>query len=273
MSLFAICAGKGRPGVTTTAVALNAVWSPPKRVVVAGFDVAGDDLAPRFNLASTPGVLTLASAARRGLSDDDVAHNAQIILGGIEVLVGPSLPEQAQALSAMWSPLAGALANLAGTDVVADCGRLGAGSAIGMVMLHAAVTLVVVRPTKEGLAHTEAALPALNGSPAEVALVVVGEARAANQVEVALRLPVAGVVADDPRAAAILEGQPGKLSYLRRSLLIRSARALAANLGALGAPDEEDLDVELGRAAEAYWPSSNGRVAVAADHDGSADHG
>ena len=46
MALIAVAADKGAPGVTTTALALAAVW--PRPVLLAECDPAGGDLVYRF---------------------------------------------------------------------------------------------------------------------------------------------------------------------------------------------------------------------------------
>src|SRR5258708_11342673 len=71
MALIAIAADKGAPGVTTTALALAAVW--PRPVLLAECDPAGGDLVYRLPAADGSrldprrGLLSLAVAARRGL--------------------------------------------------------------------------------------------------------------------------------------------------------------------------------------------------------------
>ena len=71
MSMVALASAKGAPGVTTTAVALGAVW--PRRVLVAECDPAGGDLAARFRLPPEPNLVALGMAARHGqLTVEDV---------------------------------------------------------------------------------------------------------------------------------------------------------------------------------------------------------
>ena len=70
MALIAIAADKGSPGVTTTSVALAAVW--PRRVLLAEADPAGGDLVYRSAgahggvLNPNSGLLSLAATARHG---------------------------------------------------------------------------------------------------------------------------------------------------------------------------------------------------------------
>ena len=55
MSLVVVSAGKGSPGVTTTALALSAVW--PRPALLMECDPAGGDL-PYFMPAADGGVLS-----------------------------------------------------------------------------------------------------------------------------------------------------------------------------------------------------------------------
>jgi hypothetical protein len=138
-------------------------------------------------------------------------------------------------------------------DVVADCGRLGPGAPTLPLLRHAAVLLLVARATVDSVAHARDRLAALAGrlgdggvaGPA-LGMVLVTPPRqsgaAAEQVgEVlrAARLPaeVLGTIADDPKAARLLSGRwTGRLGG---SLLVRSARQLAAGLHARVADERE----------------------------------
>jgi hypothetical protein len=119
--VVALASAKGSPGVTTAAVALGAVW--PYEVLVAECDPQGGDLAARFRLPPTPGLLSLGSVARRSLDAGDVLAATQRLPGGLQVLLGPPWAEQARALGRLWSALPPALAQL-DADVLVDCGRL-----------------------------------------------------------------------------------------------------------------------------------------------------
>ena len=92
MALIAIAADKGSPGVTTSALALAAVW--PRRVLLAETDPAGGDLVYRSRAAHggtldpNSGMLSLAATARRGLAAEQLWDHAQPLTGGLDVLVG-----------------------------------------------------------------------------------------------------------------------------------------------------------------------------------------
>src|SRR3984885_11675255 len=130
MALIVIAADKGAPGVTTTALALAAVW--PRPVLLAECDPSGGDLVYRFpaaqggSLDPRRGLVTLAGAARRGLHPGQLWEHTQKMAGGLDVLTGVTNAEQGAGLGTLWGPLGGLFAAMSGGDVIADCGRLGA---------------------------------------------------------------------------------------------------------------------------------------------------
>src|SRR5258708_38668095 len=92
MALIAVAADKGSPGVTTSAVALAAVW--PRPVLLAECDPAGGDIVYRLpgadgtRLDPRRGLLSLAVAARRGLQPSQVGGHAQKLHGGLYGVAG-----------------------------------------------------------------------------------------------------------------------------------------------------------------------------------------
>ncbi|GAA1851945.1 hypothetical protein [Actinomadura bangladeshensis] len=277
MALIALAADKGAPGVTTAAVALGAVW--PRPVLVAECDQAGGDLVYRLPAAAqsgdgdgdggmlnpSRGLLSLAATARRGLRPDQIAEHCQRLVGGLDVLVGLTNAEQAQAMTWLWGPLGRAFAGLAPVDVIADCGRLGAGTPLTDLMREADMVVLLTRATLEQVAHLRERVGALTeelrggppigvlvladprdfrGSVAEVDRIIAG-ARGRGQAPDPAPGPaqgppppgvtVLGGLALDPKGADLLSGQWG--GRLDRSLLIRSAREVAADLvGRLAPP-------------------------------------
>jgi len=233
MSVVAFASAKGSPGVTTTAVAVAGSWPSGRRVLLAEFDTAGGDLAPRFGLQADPGVVELGSAHRRGLTAETIWAHTQSLPGGIPVLVGPPSPEQAVALREFWTAAGPAMAGLPDTDVIVDCGRVGPNSPVVEVLHYAAIVVLVVRPDFEGIRHLRARL-ARRLTNARTAVVLVGDRPySAAEVGEVIEANVAAVLADDPRAAALLGGHPGNQGTLRRSALMRSARELSLALATI----------------------------------------
>src|SRR6266496_4025299 len=144
MALIAIAADKGSPGVTTTSVALAAVW--PRPVLLAECDPAGGDLVYRLpggdgqRLDSRRGLLSLAVAARRGLRPHQVWEHVQKLRGGLDVQPGAMLSagDPGQDVQAAALPQA---------DVIADCGRIGVDGPYYDFLAHAAAVVMITRAT------------------------------------------------------------------------------------------------------------------------------
>ena len=246
MSVIALASAKGSPGVTTVALALAAVWS--RRVLVAECDPAGGDLACWFGLPSTPGMLSLAPAARRRLSPADVWAHVQVVSGSLPVLLGLVRPDQASALGPLWQALPAGFAEI-GADVLVDCGRLDVAPPTLPLLRAADVTVLVARPDAAGIAHAEPRLRMLAHAGVTTSVVLVGERpyRAAEVhaalAERGIAMGVLGAVAEDRAAAKRLAGAPRSERALGRSLLIRSARLLADALDSRLARPVDDREV------------------------------
>ncbi|MEU6120677.1 hypothetical protein [Streptomyces sp. NPDC047123] len=258
MALIALAADKGSPGVTTAAVALAAVW--PRRVLVAETDPAGGDLVYRSAAAHggplnpNTGMLSIAATARRGLVPDQLWDHTQPLSGGLEVLVGLGIAEQAAGLAGLWPTLGRAFAQLADSpqapaDVIADCGRISGDGPVVELFPHAALVLLVSRTEPEAIARVRdraAALAAkLHGGPrgaASLAQPLIGvlliadpatSGKLVHQVNDMLMAAqtgarVVGTLADDPAGADQLAGR--RRGRLDKSLLIRSARKVTVDL-------------------------------------------
>jgi len=243
MSLIAVCADKGSPGVTTTALALAAVWPSPVGLVEA--DPSGSDLAVRLtdgrgvlDLVDQPNLLTFAAAARSRPAADLLWQHCQDTSGGLPVLRGLTSAEQAAGLLRLWPLLAEALAGTGGGDVIADLGRLLPGSAAVPVAAAADVVVVVAAGTTEGLVHLRERAHGLVAVTRQVAVVLVASDRyghaavdAAAQMldRDGLPVPVAGFLAMDLKAVAAL--QRGERSgRVGLSMLVRSAGQVAVAL-------------------------------------------
>ncbi|WP_245790642.1 hypothetical protein [Streptomyces monashensis] len=258
MALIALAADKGSPGVTTAAVALAAVW--PRRVLLAETDPAGGDLVYRSTAAHggplnpNTGLLSIAATARRGLVPDQLWDHVQPLSGGLEVLVGLGVAEQAAGLVSLWPTLGRSFAALADSpqapaDVIADCGRVSGDTPAVELFPHAALVLLLSRTEPEALArvrdraaHLSARLHGGSRGAAALATPLVGvvliadpagSGKLVNQVNDMLvhaqtGARVVGTLADDPAGADMLAGR--KRGRLDKSLLVRSARKIAADL-------------------------------------------
>jgi hypothetical protein len=144
------------------------------------------------------------------------------------------------------------------TDVIADCGRLEPGAPSATIARHAQLVVVAARPTLEGVAHLRARLAAPAG-PAPVGVVLIGERPySAAEVEATVGVKVIGVLPQDERAAAMLNGEPGTASKLHRSSLVRSARDLAAAIAGVTRADRPTSPTVV----EPVSPSERNRALV-----------
>jgi cellulose biosynthesis protein BcsQ len=252
MGLYAVCAAKGSPGVSTATVSLGLTWAAP--AVVADLDPAGGDLSLRYRdiegrpLDPDRGLMSLAAAVRRGSEGAHLGEHLQTASGGLPLLVGVSRPEQVTALGTSWQHVAQSLATLPGHDVLADCGRVLPGSATMPVLTRANAILMLTRPTIEELFHLRERLRALTESlrlrdldavPVGVA-VLAGDRDRGSLPDVqrlidAAGLPakVVGAFAIEPKSALAL--RHGLDVNPHKSLLLRSAAAIGEALRALAA--------------------------------------
>jgi hypothetical protein len=246
VALVVVASDKGSPGVTTTALTMAAVW--PRRALLAELDPSGGDVALRLRgprgapLSPEVGLISLAVGVRRGTQPHQVFEHVQRLDGGLEVIVGLATGEQASGLAGLWGPVGQLLDEVPGIDVVADCGRLYAGSPATDVLQYAGAVVLVTRPSIEAVAHLRARAAAVlrdldrrPGRPPVAVVVITGPRDDASpkQIELVLRqaglpVPVLGRIALDPKGAGLLSGE--WIGRLDRSLLVRSARDVAGRL-------------------------------------------
>jgi len=244
MTLITVAAAKGSPGVTTTALALAALW--PRPVLLAECDVAGADIPLRMSAADggvvdpDRGLLSLAAAGRKGLTPELVQAHTQQILGGVEVLVGTRAPEQAVGLSHLWALLGPALDQVAGHDVLADCGRLGPATPQSALLKASKLVIMVCTDEVSSVVHLRERLVALApmldpSSPVgtAIAVAVVADPKrrgAVAQVRETLQrteIPLQAIwhVARDPRGAGFFSGNV--VGRADKTPLVLSARVVA----------------------------------------------
>lgn len=259
MSLVAIASAKGSPGVTTTTLALGALW--PRQVLVVECDTSGADIPLRMAgesggvLDPDRGLLSLAAAGRKGLHPNLVLSHTQRMQGGTEVLVGARVPEQTAGMSGLWPVLGPALDSIEGYDVLADCGRVASGS-VQLPVLRAARLLVLVCTADPGsvihlrervnvLAPTlEPHLP--TGTPIAVAVIAPAKHReAVEQVREVLartEVPLQAVwhIADDRKGAGFFNG--AVLGRADKTMLVKSLRPVTAQAAEVVAPFFESLE-------------------------------
>jgi hypothetical protein len=186
MALIAVTADKGSPGVTTTAVALAAIW--PRPVLLAECDPAGGDLVYRLpgqdgqRLDPHCGLLSLAVAARRGPQTHQVWPHVQKLRGGLDVLHRGDQRRAGRGPGRAWGPVGAALAGLPEADVIADCGRLGPGGRFYDLLAQASAVVMVSKATlgdvvrlRERTAAVAAAVRDRGGPGTGIGVIVVAD--------------------------------------------------------------------------------------------------
>ena len=165
MSLITVAAAKGSPGVTTMSLVLGALW--PRQVLVAECDASGADVPLRMPSADggvidpDRGLLSLAAAGRKGMSADLVLAHSQRIIGGLDVLAGVRVAEQAAGMANLWPVLGAALDSLPGRDVIADLGRIGATTPQSALLRASRMLVVVTRTEPSAVVHVRERLTML----------------------------------------------------------------------------------------------------------------
>jgi hypothetical protein len=237
--MYALVSAGGSPGVTTATVALALTWPAP--IIVAECDPSGGDLLAGLLTGHVPASLGLMAHAIEAGRDSRAAGRslgAQLVpldaKGTKMVLPGLTDPRQAAGLASAWPDIASTLLGQE-ADVLADCGRLDAGPGQPLAILSGARTVaVVLRPT---LRQVWAARPRIEilsqlvGGTSRIVLLLCGlGTHPPREVAHALGVPVAAVLPDDPRSAALLsDGLGGRRTFTSSSLL-RSARAAGSAL-------------------------------------------
>ena len=246
MSTVALFSAKGAPGVTTTAMLVASLW--PRPALLADCDPAGGDVGLRLPapdgrpLDLTRGMLSLLPVARRGIEPAILFEHAQQVVGGGEVIVGVTGPEQAAAaVAAVWGTLAKAFDQLDDHDVIVDLGRLDSTSSVLALAQAADVVACVLDATVAGVfaarARLRTLLPVLASSD-RLSVKVGVLVRAADRREALSATAVIhdefpelidlGHLAHDRSGARLFDGQ--RVSRPERTLLVRSGVELVGAL-------------------------------------------
>ena len=230
---LAVASAKGSPGVTTLVQAL-ATASRQRSLLVAELDDAGGDLASRLGLGVEPGVVSLAAAARRHVTDAFIEDHAQEWAGHRLLVAPPSGSAAAAAARIIAEPLA-----VAHADVVADCGRLNAEAPALAFGRRADAVLLVLRTGGEDVAHGHGCVEMLHQHGIQPLLVIAGSrtttrrSYSGSEIAAALRCELIGTVPFDRRAADAFSGaRVAPAAMLTRSSLVRAAAGLWRDLGA-----------------------------------------
>jgi hypothetical protein len=233
MALYCVISAGGSPGVTTTALALALTW--PCEVVLAECDPAGRRvlagfMAERLRHPPGPGLLGLAMAVGHAPQDAAALDDYVIPLtddGGAVLVHGVRDPRHARQLTPLWEPLAKTFA-AAGTDVIADLGRVGGPDTPFPVLAEADLVVMVLR---RSLAQVDAAQPRLaalreglsDGTPVVLCLIDDGAYSTAAVQKALFALPVIAELPHVPADAGVLSDGAQPRAAFRTSLLMRAA--------------------------------------------------
>jgi hypothetical protein len=229
MAVVALSSAKGSPGVSTLAVLLGATWH--RRALVVEADPSGGVLASRYRIGVEPGLMSLATAARRGMNPQQAPEHAQPVSEHLGLICAPVAGSQTASVLLHGGPrLSRLLAAAPDTDVFIDAGRWWPGSAATDFCRAADVWLWVCRPRPDEVFGLMEPI-AQERARTNVGLITVGQGpwppkEAATLLDVSLL----GSVRDEPRAAASLSGDAGSERALRRSMWWRSGAVLAREL-------------------------------------------
>ncbi len=160
--------------VTTLSVALAGTWPDRRRVLLVEADPAGGTLAAGAGWLEEPGLVSLATAARRGGDAQMLWGHCQQMAGGRAVLAGPASADEAASALGLLGPLLSRLGEL-DADVVVDCGRLDPGSAALALWEGAERSVLVARPRIADLQAVATWLERRLMSVGRLGLVAVGD--------------------------------------------------------------------------------------------------
>jgi hypothetical protein len=232
--LVAVISLTSSPGVTTFSLALAARWPDEARCVLVECDPSGGDVATRFSLSSSPGVVSLAAAARRSTDPGLLWQHTQTLPGGLPVVTAPPGADHARAALSALAPErpseAGVLrlaADAPEAVVIADCGRVDPGSPALPILGSADAMLLLTGAHADQLAHVASRLTTVGRWSRRPALLLVGEGHSTDEVARELGVPAMGRIPEDRRGAAMLCGRPSRRRGPSRSALGRTAGNVA----------------------------------------------
>lgn len=234
MALIAVGSAKGGAGASTVALALAGAWRPgTAKPLLVEADPGGGDLLVNFQLEDGPGLVSLASAARRsGLDAALVAAHARPLHRGARVVPAPVSAERTGAVLDLLAPL-WAEADLDGEYVVADVGRRLDVLSGRELLARADVAVMVSGGSAAALAHTSHAIRKVEGQLKAVLVAVSGHSEhSREEIAAALGVEAVVMVPRDEVSAAVLRGEPepkrrrgerGTYELMRHAVLLGDA--------------------------------------------------
>ncbi len=251
MAVVALAGTTGAPGVTSTALALQAALTllPGRRMITAECDPDGGAVlygALQGRLGDRHGLHNLVTAGRRGaaafteafwrqlidLTDDGSAEDGP---GDRLLLPGFAEPAQALGFAPLWEMLAAQFVGIGphGHDVLVDLGRGGVFGPSGVLARRADAVVLVARTTMLGARSAAVRLEALREEIPHLGLLLIEEEYPADYVlqvlrkERGLRPSLVGVLPHRPRQARVFSHGAEPDRRFARGELMRAARTVA----------------------------------------------
>lgn len=237
--LFVIGSVAGAPGVTTVALALSASWPQDAdggvRPVVMEAGVWGGDIAARFGLPHTPGLLDVAAAVRQSHPGSLLGAVHELPFGTRAVLATAERGPCAEAVRLLTTPEGPRVLRAGEKDqgsVLIDVGRI-TPETQGLLETADEV-LLVARGGAEALAHVYAHRLASVEFAARLRLLIVGPCPyGPDEIHAALGVERVTFLPWDVKTAAVLSGtRQGRLQAegFRAARLMAAARTLAEQI-------------------------------------------
>jgi len=217
----------GSPGVSSALQLVASQWPNYDAVpVVVEVDASGGVLAARYELAMSPGMVTLAESLRKAETPPLIDHAQRLPSGVACVPLSASATAAATQLRSA-APYLGSYLSAVDHPVLVDAGTVVPDAKFVPAMMQADLLLWFVRPNREELLVLRHRLAECS-QPDNVGVVLVGDRPYnAEQVAEALDVPVVHTLPHDQRGANAVN-QGGDDRFLRRSPLARSCGQLAA---------------------------------------------
>lgn len=274
MSVIALTAASGAPGVTTAALALSLAW--PRPVLLVEADPSGSSQISagylRGQVPHNRGMIDLAVAHRQGrlaqalhdvAIDLPVHHQPPVMVASmlgstqyetdtaVKLIAGARSHAQAMTVATIWDSLDPVLKGMerSGIDVIVDAGRLGMTGCPTPLLRTADATLLTTRTTLPALSGAHGWARQLReefdrtGALPNLGLLLVGEGRpySAKKVHTVLQLPVVASLAFDPVSAEVYQLGTSCRRRFDHAALPRSAKAAASAITTLIADNRTRL--------------------------------
>ncbi|WP_459962266.1 AfsR/SARP family transcriptional regulator [Nocardia sp. IFM 10818] len=218
-------------GVSTTALAVAALWPGSERVIVLEADPRGGSLAHRCGGDPERGLASLTAAAGETgvLTATDLEPHLQHHPSGIAYLAAPTEPERV--LEALARPISCDPTLAQELVVIADCGLADAAAATAPLLAHANLLLLVARAGE----LVPSTIDALTNRYPRSAVVLLGDTSITPRVDLDAAI-LGWLPYDESVADTLLDGR----IPLRRNSVVAAAQTLAAavhvRVGAVLAP-------------------------------------